>query len=64
MGILRAEKRELERMLSRVCLLALWEVAATDGITDEQAYGAVVKLMDWLMPIHEHFVALETDKQK
>lgn len=64
MGIIgKAEKIELERMLSRVCTVALWELAVTNGITDDQAWGAVIELMAWLAPLDAHFASLETNEK-
>jgi len=64
MGIIgKADRVELEKMLSRVCTVALWELAVTNGITDEQAWGAVVELMAWLAPIDAHFASLESKEE-
>jgi len=64
MGIIgKADRVELEKMLSRVCTVALWELAVTNGITDEQAWAAVIELMAWLAPIDAHFASTESDKE-
>jgi len=64
MGILgKADRVELEKMLSRVCTVALWELGVTNGITDDQAWGAVMELMAWLAPLDRHFATTETNEK-
>jgi len=64
MGILgKTDRVELEKMLSRVCTVALWELGVTNGITDDQAWGAVIELMAWLAPLDRHFASTEPDKK-
>jgi len=61
--IVKADKVELEKMLSRVCTVALWELAVTNGITDEQAWTAVIELIAWLAPIDAYFASTESNKE-
>jgi len=64
MGIIgKADRVELEKMLSRVCTVALWELGVTNGVTDEQAWGAVIELMAWLAPIDRFFAVTEPNEK-
>lgn len=64
MALVKADKVELEKMLHRVCLLALWELGVTNGISDDMAWGAAEQLYAWVAPIVAHFESIQGDEKK